>query len=183
MENTAKPAKSWKTRGKNIPPFGYSFCIPWTMTNLAFNFIYSDLLWKPRMISSGNDVLTRQFPRKRAIWSMLKRALFQPCLLAKWRLYWNASANLLKQAGPPKDLPKFLYHWAHKGCTFPSGYPCYPGEKQVGNLDEFSWKKNLETLGCRENSRRRLSLRLPSNTPWSKYLRWDTLDHEVHSII
>lgn len=180
MENTANPAKSWKTHGKNIPPFGYSILHVDDKCTLdhdqfSLHFIYSHLLWKPRVISPGNDVLTRQFPRKRAIWSMLKMALFQPCLLAKWRLYWNASANLLKQAGPPKDLPKFLYHWAHKGCTFPSGYPCYPGEKQVGNLDEFSWKKNLETLGCCENSRCRLSLRLPSNTPWSKYLRWDTL--------
>lgn len=135
---------------------------PWTMTNLAFNFIYSDLLWKPRVISPGN-VLTRQFPRKRAIWSLLKMALFQPCLLAKWQLYWNASANLLKQAGPPKDLPKFLYHWAHKGCTFPSGYPCYPGEKQVGNLDEFSWKKNLERVcDCPQT--------LPDASTWGEIL-------------
>ena len=130
--------------------------IPWSMTDLAFNFVYSDLFWKPHVISSGNDVLTRtrQLTKKtclkggclRFVWVWRPTTPTLP--LTKWRLYWNASANLLKQAGPPKDLPKFLYHWVHKGCTFPSGYPCSPGEKQVGNLDEFFEKKNLETGGC-----------------------------------
>lgn len=153
-----------------------------------------DLLWKPTWSRLATMLVTRQFPRKRSRWSMLFprlcfRFLWWPAFLAKWRLYWNASANLLKQAGPPKDLPKFLYHWAHKGCTFPSGYPCSPGSRQFGRV-LFEKKKlgDFRMLFIHVV----LSLRLPGppneknqsqNTPWSKYLRWDTLDHEVQSII